>query len=61
MVLEPHSHTALCAAGKSEDVVRLRGIPCRGTVGFLTLFEAYKYFEVRQHATYTLSSSGPGA
>ena len=31
------------------DVVKLGGVPHRGQVGFLTLHEAYKYFEVGVH------------
>jgi len=34
------------SAGKTDDRVLLRGIPSRGYIGFLTLFEAYGYFKV---------------
>mmetsp|Transcript_35118 Transcript_35118/g.44367 ORF Transcript_35118/g.44367 Transcript_35118/m.44367 type:complete len:492 (-) Transcript_35118:40-1515(-) len=32
--------------GEGDDVIRLRGIPRRSTLGFLTLFEAYQYVAV---------------
>ena len=33
----------------SADIVRLGGVPRRGDVGFLTLQEAYGYYEVGEH------------
>ncbi|CAM9626446.1 unnamed protein product [Chrysoparadoxa australica] len=33
----------------TSDVVKLRGIPARGRVGFLTLFESYGYMQVGSH------------
>eukprot|EP00904_Undaria_pinnatifida_P010389 jgi/Undpi1/6480/HiC_scaffold_20.g08959.m1 len=35
--------------GGGGDRVVLQGAPCRGRVGFLTLFEAYKHVEVGEH------------
>jgi hypothetical protein len=32
-----------------QDIVRLGGVPRRGDVGFLTLQEAYGYYEVGEH------------
>lgn len=36
--------------GEGGDRVILTGVPERGRVGFLTLFEAYKHVEVRRSA-----------
>lgn len=36
--------------GGGSDLVVLTGVPKRGSVGFLTLFEAYKHVEVRRRA-----------
>lgn len=43
--------------GGGGDRVVLQGAPCRGRVGFLTLFEAYKHVEVGGATHFPLSGN----